>query len=196
MIALLSGVLVDKSLESAVVDAGGVGYELFMPLPDLAALGAVGNKITVHVHTHVREDALKLFGFRDRHHKQVFERLINVTGVGPKLALALLSGIDLDELGRAVATKDATRLSKIPGIGKKTAERLCLELQDKLEIPAGPATSVAEAIDLHLVAALESLGYKRLHAEDVARNLDAQVKAGTPLEDLVREALKRLQGMK
>ncbi len=196
MISLLTGTLIDKDLERAVIDAGGVGYEVLMPMPDLAGLGAVGQRTTVHVHTYVREDTLRLYGFRERSAKLVFEKLIAVSGVGPKLAIALLSGVDNAELALAVEAKDVARLSKVPGIGKKTAERLCLELRDKLAPPPGPATSTAELVSTDLVQALESLGYRPSQVEKVIASLDDLVKDGASLEELVREALNRMHKVK
>jgi len=193
VISLLTGKVVARDLERAVIDVGGVGYEVLMPMPDLAGLGAVGQQATVFVHTYVREDALRLYGFREATARQLFEQLIGVAGVGPKTALALLSGIDQGGFARAVEEHDVTRLTRVPGIGKKTAERLCLELRDKVAGAAAPARSPAEAVGHDLLSALEGLGYKRARAEEVARGLDDLVKEGTDLEVLVREALKRLQ---
>lgn len=196
MIGRLSGTVVEKSLESAVIDVGGVGYVVHMPMPDLAALGAVGTAVTIHVYTHVREDALRLFGFSERSAKALFERLIGVSGIGPKTALGLLSGIDPAALARAIQGDDLDALVRVPGVGKKTAERLCLELRDKLKSIIEPATAdatTAETVDVELVSALESLGYKRNRAEDVAKGLQPLVRDGASLEVLVREALKRMQ---
>jgi Holliday junction DNA helicase RuvA len=143
----------------------------------------------------VREDAIKLFGFLDRAALGVFEKLIAISGVGPKTALALLSGIDAPALATAVEQSDVQTLTHVPGIGKKTAERLCLELKGKLKhISAEDKTStMAHTIDVELVSALESLGYKSARAEEVARSLAPSLQSGMGLEELVREALKRLQ---
>lgn len=193
MIALLTGNVMDKSLESAVVNAGGVGYEVFMTIPDLASLGPVGKSTTIHIHTYVREEALRLYGFRQRETKTTFTKLIGISGVGPKTALALLSGIDSETLAAAVEQRDIARLSKVPGIGKKTAERICIELKGKLTMLVSAPTTTAETINVDLVSALENLGYRRGRAEEVAQSLDPLVQEGLPLEELVREALSRLQ---
>ncbi|MBN2358702.1 MAG: Holliday junction branch migration protein RuvA [Deltaproteobacteria bacterium] len=195
MIGRLSGTIVEKNLESAVIDAGGVGYAVLMPLTDLAALGAIGSEVTIHVYTHVREDALRLYGFSERSAKELFEKLIAVSGIGPKIALGLLSGLEPAALARAIQNNDVGSLARVPGVGKKTAERLCLELRDKLKSIIEPATAAGaiETIDIELVSALESLGYKRSRADEVAKSLLPLVHDGATLELLVREALKRLQ---
>jgi len=190
MIRLLTGAVIERDLERAVIDVGGVGYEVLMPMPDLARLG---QRASVHVFTYVREDALRLYGFCDRASREVFEQLIGVAGVGPKTALAVLSGIDLDALARALDERDVARLTRVPGIGKKTAERLCVELRDKITAPDGAAPlSPTEALGVDLLNALESLGYKRARAEEVAKGLGEMIEGGAGLETLVREALKRL----
>ena len=195
MIGRLSGSVVEKNLESAVIDVAGVGYVVHMPLQDLAALGAVGSAVTIHVYTHVREDAIRLFGFSERSAKALFEKLIGVSGIGPKSALGLLSGMEPTALARAIQSDDVDTLVRVPGVGKKTAERLCLELRDKLKNVIEPTAiaSTAETIDIELVSALESLGYKRSRAEDVSKSLLPLVRDGATLEVLVREALKRMQ---
>jgi Holliday junction DNA helicase RuvA len=195
VIGRLSGTVSEKSLESAVIDVGGVGYVVHMPMPDLAALGAVGTAVTIHVYTHVREDAIRLFGFSERSAKALFEKLIGVSGIGPKTALGLLSGIDPAALARAIQGDDLNALVRVPGVGKKTAERLCLELRDKLKSVIEPTAvaTTAETVDVELVSALESLGYKRSRAEEVSKSLLPLVRDGATLEVLVREALKRLR---
>lgn len=196
MIRLLTGTLIDKDLEIAVIDVAGVGYEVAMPMPDLASLGALGDRCSVHVLTYVREDSLRLFGFKQPSGRAAFEKLIAVSGVGPKMALALLSGLDDGALARAIEDKDLARLSKIPGVGKKTAERLCLELRGKLQAPLGSAVTTSEAINGDLVRALESLGYRLQQAEQVAESLKDLVASGASLENLVREALRRMSSGK
>ena len=169
MIARLSGTVLDLRTDRIVLDVNGVGYDLAIPLGTFSALPRVGEKAVLHVHTHVREDALLLFGFATPQEKYVFERLISVSGIGPKVALTVLSGLPLPDLIRAIATQNARVLATIPGVGKKLAERLGLELKEKLASfgvgvgtpsPGGKASAVEDAI-----GALENLGYKLAQAE-------------------------------
>ncbi|MGH9408819.1 MAG: Holliday junction branch migration protein RuvA, partial [Vicinamibacterales bacterium] len=127
MIARLDGLLIEKTPNRIVIDVGGVGYDVLVPLSTFYDLGDAGSRVTLRIHTHVREDALALYGFASALEQDLFERLIGVSGIGPKLALAVLSGIDTGELVRAIRTQDVARLTRIPGIGKKTAERIGLE---------------------------------------------------------------------
>ena len=196
MIRLLTGELVDKDLESAIIDVKGVGYEVFMPMPDLASLGSVGQQCTVQVYTYVREDALRLFAFKQNSGRTAFAKLIAVSGIGPKMALALLSGLDDSELSQAVEDKDLGRLSKVPGVGKKTAERLCLELRGKLQQQPRLKSSLADTVHDDLVRALESLGYRLPQVEKVTASLKDMLDSGADLEVLVREALQRMAGPK
>lgn len=169
MIARLTGTLVESRPEAVVLDVGGVGYALAIPLGTFAALPPSGTTATLHVHTHVREDALSLFGFATPAERELFEKLLSVSGIGPKVALAVLSGMPLHELVAAIAAQDARRLSTIPGIGKKLAERLALELKDKVSPAAASASAAAPrprtttADDA--VSALVNLGYKAPAAE-------------------------------
>ena len=144
MIARLSGTVLDLRTDRVVLDVGGVGYDLAIPLGTFSALPPVGEKAVLHVHTHVREDALLLFGFATPQEKYVFERLISVSGIGPKVALTVLSGLPLPDLVRAIATQNARVLATIPGVGKKLAERLGLELKEKL---AGFGAARAPRVD-------------------------------------------------
>jgi len=196
MIAQLRGQLARKSVQDAVIDVGGVGYRVLIPLSTFYKLGPEGDTITLLVHTHVREDALTLFGFLTYDEQVLFERLISVSGVGPKLGISVLSGIDAAELVDALRTSDVARLTRIPGVGKKTAERLVLELRDKLpalggpsETPRTPPNSMKE----DLLSALANLGYSRPEAEKgVDRALREE--AGAPFEDLLRRTLRILSG--
>src|SRR5215203_5401672 len=171
MIALLRGSLVDKSASRLVVDVNGVGYEVLVPLSTFYGLGDAGAAVTLRIHTHVREDVIALYGFGTRLEQDLFERLIAISGVGPKLALAVLSGIEPAELIRAVRTQDVARLTRIPGVGKKTAERIGLELKDRLPAsleasgPAAPPSSPADQLRDDLLSALVNLGYHRPLAE-------------------------------
>jgi Holliday junction DNA helicase RuvA len=170
VIARIAGRLLEKHPSRAIVDVNGVGYDVQIPLSTFYNLGEPGADVALRVHTHVREDALALFGFATPLELQLFERLIGVNGVGPKLALAVLSGIEPPELVGAIRAQDVARLTRIPGIGKKTAERISLELRDKL--PASMAAAEAASSDVagdglrdDLISALLNLGYQRAAAE-------------------------------
>jgi len=172
MIAFLRGRVLDKQPNRLVVDVQGVGYELHVPLSTYYEVGEEGAEIALRVHTHVRDDALQLFGFLTALELQVFERLIAISGIGPKLAIAVLSGIDPRDLVSAVQRGDVARLTAIPGIGKKTAERIVLELRDRLQqlaaapaAGAAPAEAPADRLRDDLVSALVNLGYHRPQAE-------------------------------
>ncbi len=180
MIAFLRGRLIDKHPNRLVVDVQGVGYEVHVPLSTFYRAPEVGNEMSLRVHTHVREDTIALFGFANELELQIFERLIAISGIGPRLALAVLSGIEPADLVRAVRGQDVARLTAIPGIGRKTAERISLELKDRLPVvPAVDplsAPGVAEPGDVRtdLISALLNLGYHRTLAEkavDVALKL-------------------------
>src|SRR5512135_320542 len=133
MIAHLRGRLISKHPNQAIVEAAGVGYDVTISVPTFSALPALGGEVAFHIHTHVREDSIALFGFLRPAEKQLFERLISVSGIGPKLAITILSGMPADEMVGAIRGNDVARLTRIPGIGKKTAERMVLELRDKLQ---------------------------------------------------------------
>jgi Holliday junction DNA helicase RuvA len=191
MIAQLRGRLLRKEPQEAVVDIGGVGYRVTIPLSTFYRIGEPGAEVTLLTHTHVREDALALFGFLTSVEQALFERLIAVSGVGPKLAVSVLSGIEAEELVAALRASDLARLTRIPGVGKKTAERLVLELKDKLQdLPsaaAPPAAPSAAADDI--VSALVHLGYSRPEAErGVERAL--RDRPDGRFEDLLRLALQ------
>jgi Holliday junction DNA helicase RuvA len=171
VIARLSGTVIEKHLNRVVVDVAGVGYDVLVPLSTFYGLGEAGAAITLRVHTHVREDQIALYGFATTLEQDLFERLISISGIGPKLALAVLSGIDPSELVRAIRFQDVARLTRIPGVGKKTAERIGLELKDRMpqSAPAGPGASEAlepgEDLRADLLSALANLGYQRAAAE-------------------------------
>lgn len=198
MIARLEGNLVEKHPGRIVVDVGGVGYDVFVPLSTYYEIGEIGSRVTLQIYTHVREESLALFGFRTAREKELFTRLIGVSGVGPKTAVAILSGLQPDELLGAVRGRDAVRLSSVPGIGRKTAERIILELADRLEalergaeggVPAGAAELRED-----LLSALVNLGYNaRIAGEAVGRVLKSRGPVSSPtLEVLLRESLKIL----
>src|SRR5215813_13891598 len=132
MIAHIRGKLLDKHPNQAIVETGGVGYDLTISIPTFSELPGLGSEVSLHIHTHVREDVLALYGFLRPEEKQLFEKLITVSGIGPKLAITILSGMASDEMVSAIRGNDVARLTRIPGIGKKTAERMVLELRDKL----------------------------------------------------------------
>ncbi len=197
MIARLKGTLLEKTPTRLVIDVGGVGYDVTVPLSTFYTIGDAGSEVTLRVHTHVREDAIALYGFGSAIEQDLFERLIGISGIGPKLALAVLSGIDAGELVRAIREQDVARLTKIPGIGKKTAERIGLELKDRLPVALHPAgTSTVDSVEGgqmrdDLLSALINLGYQRAAAE---RAIDAALKK-TPdavFEHLVRDILRAM----
>ena len=171
MIAFLRGRVLDKQPNRLIVDVHGVGYDVHVPLSTFYEAGDAGADITLRVHTHVREDALQLYGFLTLLEQQVFERLIGISGIGPRLAISVLSGIDPRELVGAVQRGDVARLTTIPGVGKKTAERIVLELKDRLkQLEAEPASgptpgTPADRLRDDLVSALVNLGYHRPQAE-------------------------------
>ena len=197
MIAQVRGCLVRKEPQEAVVDVGGVGYRVAIPLSTFYRIGDPGGEVTLLIHTHVREDALALFGFLTVAEQALFERLIAVSGVGPKLALSILSGIEAPDLVAALRSSDVVRLTRIPGVGKKTAERLVLELKDKMvglaaTEEAAPAASPAASAKEDLVSALVHLGYSRPEAE---KGVDRALKEGDGrFEDLLRRTLRILSG--
>jgi Holliday junction DNA helicase RuvA len=199
MIAFLRGRLLEKHPNRLIVDVNGVGYDVAVPLSTFLDMTAPGAEVALRVHTHVREDQLALYGFGSALEQQMFERLITISGIGPKLALAVLSGMDAADLVRAIRTADLARLHGIPGIGKKTAERIVVELRDKL--PAGPASAepgapatppAAAEVRADVLSALVNLGYQRAAAD---KALDRAVAAGgavLDIEGLLRAALRHL----
>ena len=200
MIAHLRGRLLDKQPNRIVVDVSGVGYDVFVPLSTFYRLGEPGDEVALRIHTHVREDALALYGFATPLEQALFERLIGVSGIGPRLALGVLSGIEPPELVRAIERGDVARLTAIPGVGKKTSERLVLELKDRLpraqaaEPGAGTAAPEAPVLRDDVLSALLNLGYHRPLAE---RAVDAAIKsfgsaADAGFERTLKQALREL----
>jgi holliday junction DNA helicase RuvA len=170
MIAHLRGTLLSKHPNQAVVEAAGVGYDVTISVPTFSDLPGPGSTVALHIHTHVREDQIALYGFLRPAEKLLFEKLITVSGIGPKLAVTILSGMAADEMVGAIRSNDIARLTRIPGIGKKTAERMVLELRDKLPQPvtdSAPATPALGATEEDVVSALVNLGYQRAAAEKV-----------------------------
>ena len=197
MIARLKGTIVEKSPNRVVVDVAGVGYDVIVPLSTFYGLGDAGAAVSLRVHTHVREDVIALYGFATPVEQDLFERLIAINGIGPKLALAVLSGIEPAELIRAVRTSDVARLTKVPGVGKKTAERIGLELKDRLpslqrgDAAVSPAAAGDDDRRADLVSALVNLGYQRVPAE---KAIDTVMKAAPdlPFEEAVRRVLREM----
>lgn len=191
MIARLRGRLLEKHPTRVIVDVNGVGYDVHVPLSSFSAIGEVGAELTLRIHTHVREDALQLFGFVSALELTLFERLIDVSGIGPRLALAVLSGISPSELTDAISRGDVARLTAVPGIGRKTAERIVLELKDKIAVSAagGAAEPVGPREDL--LSALVNLGYHRAAAE---KAVDQALRSSPELafEDALRRSLRAL----
>ena len=196
MIAFLRGRVLEKHPNRIVIDVNGVGYELYVPLSTYYDVGDAGSEIGLRVHTHVREDALQLYGFLTALEQQLFERLIAISGIGPKLAVAVLSGIDSTDLVSSIQRADVARLTRIPGIGKKTAERIVLELKDRLADVAPPAATetsgrIVDHVRDDLVSALENLGYHRPLAEKAVDAVRAR-DGGAPFEDALKGALREL----
>lgn len=197
MIARITGLLLEKGEDFAVVDVQGVGYLLHLSAATLLQLPRPGEPVALRTITQVREDALDLYGFLTEDEEGVFRALIEVKGVGPRAAQKILSGIPPRDLAQAVATGDVARLTKVPGVGKKTAERLVVELKDKLlELAraAGPGqVRAAGGLLEQLAAALVNLGYKPVQAEQVSERLRGEAE-GKGLDELLREALKAIRG--
>lgn len=199
MIASLRGVLAEKHPNQAIVDVNGVGYEVFIPISTYSKLPDAGAEVRLRIHTHVREDALMLYGFLSPEEKALFEKLITVTGIGPRLAVTVLSGLEAADLLAAIRSGDVARLVRVPGVGKKTAERMVLELRDK--VPAVGAESAAAAadgagplaaVDQDVLSALLNLGCARPAAEAAVKKARAAAAASglAGFETLFRRALE------
>jgi Holliday junction DNA helicase RuvA len=198
MIAFLRGTLLEKHPNQAIVDIAGVGYDVQIPVSTFSALGDPGSEVKLRIHTHVREDALLLFGFVTEDEKTIFEKLISISGIGPKLAVTVLSGLPTSDLVSAIRNGEVQKLVRIPGVGKKTAERMILELKDKLDMvgsgapiasaskPAGAALGV---IEHDVLSALINLGCQRSAADMAVRKAKEQG-AGEEFEPLFRRALE------
>ena len=198
MIAHLRGKLLEKHPNQVIVDTGGVGYDVTIPVSTFSSLGEAGSEVRLRIHTHVREDAIQLFGFLTAEEKTVFERLISVSGIGPKLAITVLSGLATPDLVAAIREGSVERLVRIPGVGKKTAERMVLELKDKLEMyPGVPRAAAAasapadalSAVEQDVLSALLNLGCQRAAAEVAVRKARA-AGAGAEFEAMFRKALE------
>lgn len=197
MIGRLQGIIVEKQAPELLLDVQGVGYEVQAPISTLASLGSIGQVATLYTHLAIREDAHQLYGFSDREQRTLFRTLIKVSGVGPKLALAILSGMDVNAFAHCVHSEDIAALTKLPGVGKKTAERLIVEMRDRLKEWQAPAPLWAAAEQAekdqhqHILAeaetALVALGYK---PQDAAKMLNKVAADGLSSEELIRQALR------
>ena len=199
MIGRLRGTLAEKQPPHLIIDVNGVGYELEVPMTTLYRLPKVGEPVTVHTHLVVREDAHLLYGFAEKRERELFRELIRLNGVGPKLALALMSGLEVDELVRCVQAQDTSALVRVPGVGKKTAERLLVELKDRFKawetspamftlVSDGPLPAASESsAEADAVSALVSLGYK---PQEASKAISAIKEKGLSSEDMIRRALK------
>ncbi|HTW48056.1 MAG TPA: Holliday junction branch migration protein RuvA [Acidobacteriaceae bacterium] len=193
MIAHLRGRLFSKQPGQAIVEAGGVGYDVTISVPTFTALPAEGGEVSLYIYTQVREDTLALFGFMERDEKRLFERLITVSGVGPKLAVTILSGLNPERTVAAIRAQDHAMLTRIPGVGKKLAERLVVELKDKLEdfAAAAPVPGVTAPAAEDVLSALVNLGYQRPAAmKAIETAVEKDKAAGEGFDELFRAALK------
>jgi holliday junction DNA helicase RuvA len=202
MIARIKGILIYKSVNHVIVDAHGIGYRIFVPLTTFYELPETGQSVNLNIYTHVKEDALHLFGFHTLEDQSIFQMLISVSGIGPKLALNILSGIPAREFIRAVTQGNLSRLVAIPGVGKKTAERMVLELKDKIlkidmgEIVAEGASGRDRDDDMKedALSALVNLGYKTATAKTAIDKVTAEASDVLSLDIVLKEALKNLSG--
>ena len=199
MIAWLQGTVRSKTADAVIIDVGGVGYQVSIPLSTLGAVPEAGADVGLHIHTHLREDSLSLFGFSTELEKDLFLLLLGVSGIGPKLALSILSGLSARDLVSAIGASDDAKLCAIPGIGRKTAGRLCLELKDRVRqltpglsaAGAGSETAAPSGALDDAISALVNLQYRRPLAEEAVRKV-LQGRPDIRLEDLIREALALL----
>jgi holliday junction DNA helicase RuvA len=198
MIAFLEGRLLSKSPEYIIVSAQGIGYQVAVPLSSFYELPAIEQGVRLHIYTHVRQDAIQLFGFLTAEEKEIFLLLLGVSGIGPKVALNILSGISSLELSQALLAENSARIQRIPGVGKKTAERIVLELKDKIKkLTPGPLPSLVRKSEGEspwedALSALVNLGYPKAVAEKVLGQIKNQTEESISLEDLLRMALKSL----
>jgi len=190
VIAYLRGKLLEKDPARVVVDVNGVGYEVFVPLTTSSVLPDRGADVAIDIHTHVREDVIALYGFSTRRERAIFEKLMTISGIGPKLAMTILSGGSVDDLVDAIKRNDLPRLTSIPGVGKKTAERIVVELRDKLQ-DFTVLVSEKTTTESDVLSALENLGYNRVLAESAMRRaLDGEREA--PFDVLFKRSLQIL----
>ncbi|HKE33129.1 MAG TPA: Holliday junction branch migration protein RuvA [Candidatus Angelobacter sp.] len=194
MIAHIRGKLISKHPNQAIVEAGGVGYDVTISIPTFSGLPPLGSEISLFIYTHVREDALSLFGFLRAEDKQLFEKLLSVSGIGPKLAITILSGMPADNMVAAIKSNNVAALTRIPGIGKKTAERMVLELRDKLDgLAAAPAPPPTTRMEDDVVSALVNLGYQRMSAEQAVKRALDKAGNGASFEQVFRQTMSLMQ---
>ena len=189
MIAHLRGKLMQKDPARVIVDVNGVGYEIFIHLTTFTALPDTGSEVSIDIHTHVREDIIALYGFSTRRERTIFEKLMTISGIGPKLAVTILSGGSVDDLAGAIKRSDLARLTAIPGVGKKTAERIVLELKDKLRDFAEAVQK--PGVETDVMSALENLGYSRVLVESALQRA-ANGDRGAAFDVLFKRALQIL----
>jgi holliday junction DNA helicase RuvA len=195
MIAHLRGKLLAKHPNQIVIETGGVGYEVTISVPTFSKLPDNGAEVGLHIYTHVREDVIALYGFLDPAEKELFEKLMTVSGIGAKVAITILSGMAADDLAGAIRGNDVARLTKIPGIGKKTAERMVLELRDKLAARPGTSNTAVptlNSVEQDVLSALLNLGYQRTSAENVLAALSKAGKCDFSFDSMFRQALAGL----
>jgi Holliday junction DNA helicase RuvA len=199
MIAHIQGLLHFKSPEYLVIDVEGIGYQVQVPLSTFYDLPQVGSTVSLHIHTHVREDALQLYGFQSPEEKTLFVRLMSIAGIGPRLAVNILSGISPAELIESLSQNNLARLTSIPGVGRKTAERIMVEMKDKvstlapgLDVTVTVRTTADEAMNEDVLSALINLGYKKGVAQRAVENARHRLEGEITLESLLKESLRAL----
>jgi holliday junction DNA helicase RuvA len=196
MIGYLKGILFEKKPNSLILDVNGTGYLVNIPVSTFLELPDEGSTLSLFIYTHVREDVLALYGFRTTREKVLFEKLLSVSGIGPKVAISFLSGMSADELIPAIQRQDIIKLSTIPGVGRKTAERVALELREQIPRLLSEVAHVPEEKPMRedLISALVNLGYQRNLAERIAKNVLDKSKSDASFEDLLRSALQNISG--
>jgi Holliday junction DNA helicase RuvA len=201
MIGQLRGQLIQKKPNAVLLDVHGIGYEVFIPLTSFYELPGEGAEVTLKIHTHVREDALTLFGFLSQREKELFLKLISISGIGPKLAIAILSGAQVEELANAIFSGNLARLTAIPGVGRKTAERVVLELKSQMtpfllqeQMGASKESGLGTALEDDILSALTNLGYPRASAEKALSVVLRSEECERTFEDILRNTLRRLAG--
>ncbi len=201
MIGYLKGQLLSKKPNLVLLDVQGVGYEVHIPLTSFYDLPGQGSEVALKIHTHVREDALMLYGFCSQREKDLFLKLISISGIGPKVAIGILSGARVEELAQAIAEGDLARLTTIPGVGRKTAERVVLELKNQIapfllaeQAQQAQGASRMDGLEEDILSALVNLGYPRASAEKALSRVVASAECERTFEDLLRHTLRRLAG--
>jgi holliday junction DNA helicase RuvA len=201
MIGYLKGLLIQKKPNVLIVDVHGVGYEVFIPLTSFYELPGEGSEVSLRIHTHVREDALTLFGFHTQREKELFLKLISISGIGPKLAISILSGAQVEEIAQAIAEGNFVRLTAIPGVGRKTAERLVLELKSQItpfllpeQVESVKGAAAPSALEEDILSALINLGYPRASAEKALAVVLRSAECERTFEEVLRSTLRRLAG--